>query len=231
MSFNELELNVESVVLSCVKWSRYAYNIKLSSVQSSDRGVFYLSDSDTDAQAVVIQEPTRTIVAFRGSTTPTDWMHDFKIWRKRVKYLNNAWVHTGFVQQYEALREGILGKIQGNKPVICCGHSLGGALSTIAALDLSLKRMHVTCCTFGSPRVGSAYFRRLFDKHVKTSTRCVFKNDPITFTPFPLRFSHVGGVCYFDDVGLYTHNKQKCRCLLGCSPGHHSLDNYLSAVS
>jgi len=233
---------METIVSECAYWSKDAYTLKLASVLPDDEHCYYLHDPGTDAQAFVIQETERTIVAFRGSTTTVDWLHDFQIWRKSARYLKNAWVHAGFLKQYDTLRDQILSKIQRDKPIICCGHSLGGALSTIAALDLSLnsnkntaKPLHVTCCTFGSPRVGSAFFRTLFDKHVNCSKRCVFKKDPITFTPLPIRFRHVAGVQYFDENGLLSKESKEsqsdeCRCLVGCSAGHHSLDMYILGI-
>lgn len=45
-------------------------------------------------------------------------------------------------------------KLQG-KPLFITGHSLGGALATVAARDLVHKGGIAACYTFGSPRVGN----------------------------------------------------------------------------
>ena len=48
------------------------------------------------------------------------------------------------------------------------GHSLGGALATLAAYDLAteLALPHVHCVTFGAPRVGNSVFVSDYDRHV-----------------------------------------------------------------
>jgi hypothetical protein len=56
--------------------------------------------------------------------------------------------------------------------VLLCGHSLGGALATLAAMDLreacgdALPPSHLTAVTFGCPRVGSAALARYYDARV-----------------------------------------------------------------
>eukprot|EP00960_Hanusia_phi_P053868 762478-Hanusia_phi.AAC.19 len=63
-----------------------------------------------------------------------------------------------------------------------CGHSLGGALATIAAVDLSLwsaSKYNICCFTIGCPRVGNKAFKRLFNYQVKHVHRLVNQNDPI----------------------------------------------------
>ena len=52
--------------------------------------------------------------------------------------------------------------------VTIAGHSLGGALATLAAYDLAteLALPHVHCITFGAPRVGNSVFVSDYDRHV-----------------------------------------------------------------
>jgi len=55
--------------------------------------------------------------------------------------------------------------------VFAVGHSLGGALASLAAFDIRrhcpcLKPMDVSCYTFGAPRVGNHAFARQYDATV-----------------------------------------------------------------
>ena len=52
--------------------------------------------------------------------------------------------------------------------VALAGHSLGGALATLAAYDLAteLGLPHVQCITFGAPRVGNSVFVSDYNRHV-----------------------------------------------------------------
>lgn len=83
--------------------------------------------------------------------------------------------------------------LRAHKPVIFCGHSLGAALATIAALDLTtfqnsqslhLSSDRVMCVTFGSPRVGNRSFSRTFRRMVPFSFRWAAVGDIVTKVPF-----------------------------------------------
>ena len=51
------------------------------------------------------------------------------------------------------------------KPLCITGHSLGGAIASLAALFLSREGLRVVAVyTFGSPRVGNAAFREQYDR-------------------------------------------------------------------
>jgi hypothetical protein len=109
---------------------------------------------------------------------------------------NKPLVHSGFFNQYMSVRAPIYEAIDSmpdTKNIMIASHSLGAALGTIAALDLTLNRPHlkVTNITFGSPRVGNSEFSKLYDKHVTDSIRCVHGIDAVTLVPIPLRFCHV----------------------------------------
>lgn len=87
-----------------------------------------------------------------------------------------ARAHAGFVKTYAAIRDAV--KVSTPKAVFT-GHSLGGALATLAALDFA-PRAAVTLVTFGAPHVGDGNFVRLFDATVPSSVRVVNPYDPVT---------------------------------------------------
>lgn len=63
------------------------------------------------------------------------------------------------------------------------GHSLGGALATLAALSLAERGLEVECVTFGSPKVGDEDFCRFFRSKVHRNARFVNKFDPVPRVP------------------------------------------------
>jgi triacylglycerol lipase len=81
------------------------------------------------------------------------------------------------------------------------GHSLGGALATLAVAKL---RMEEDRCvnglyTFGSPRVGDRIFARNFNMEFNAAYRIVNNNDVVTRVPARLMmYSHVGQFLYID---------------------------------
>ncbi|KAJ1372520.1 hypothetical protein KIN20_034696 [Parelaphostrongylus tenuis] len=63
------------------------------------------------------------------------------------------------------------------------GHSLGGALATLAAARIARNYWRgdqITIYTFGQPRVGDVEFALSFDKMIKESYRVVFRRDVCT---------------------------------------------------
>ena len=76
------------------------------------------------------------------------------------------------------------------------GHSLGGALATIAAMDIhdNLGIENVHTITFASPRVGNHDFAQQWnDRLAESSMRFVHENDIVPHIPFPqLGYEHVG---------------------------------------
>ena len=203
------------------------------SYQNKIHGFTPVFDEKTDTQCFVKKQDETCIFLFRGTNSFTDWRYDFQIFRKCTPYLENSFVHAGFLKQYESIRNKLHTFIsQDIKHIICVGASLGGALSTICSLDVKLNIQgveKVSCITFGSPRVGGSKFAKIFDTNVDNSYRYVAYKDPITFTPLPLRFRHVkGGMKISSDSLEITEPNVFCFC--GCLPSHHYTDTYIECL-
>ena len=199
----------------------------------------FIEDIDTDTQSFVAIQDKKLIITGQGTTSVTDWMIDFRLWRTYVPYLKNLLVHSGFIKSYNSIRERIheivKDKIEKQEinEIICCGHSLFGAVSTVCALDMKLTYdLPTSCVTFGSPRVGSKQFAKLFNEIIDKSYRCVRLKDPISFTPFPGRFKHVSGGIHF--AGTLRDTLMNFKVPLynpyGCRVGHHSIEDYLEYI-
>ncbi|EGG18494.1 hypothetical protein DFA_03988 [Cavenderia fasciculata] len=90
------------------------------------------------------------------------------------------------------------------------GHSLGGAMATLASLDFALSYSpygNMTVYTYGSPRVGNEDFEVCFDSYVHSSYRVVNYEDTIPHLPLPVfnllgadaTYTHVSTEVWFDD--------------------------------
>tara|TARA_R100000988_G_C3977600_1_gene155060 strand:+ start:336 stop:1088 length:753 start_codon:yes stop_codon:yes gene_type:complete len=146
-------------------------------------------------------------VAFRG-TEPTAWSDikaDLKI--RRVK-CPTGFVHRGFRDALNEVWPDVASWLSAAKceHVFFTGHSLGGALATLAASRWNTETTHLY--TFGSPRVGGKKFVQSF----KTRERYRYRNnnDIVTKVPFEiLGYKHVSGeggnFIYFDIDGNISH--------------------------
>ncbi|ORX98625.1 alpha/beta-hydrolase, partial [Basidiobolus meristosporus CBS 931.73] len=127
-------------------------------------------------------EKTRTIVvAFRGTSTMKDAFTDINL--AMIDYYidqsSEIKVHRGFLNYYSALRQQILdvidplvaqmGGAKAVEHILITGHSLGGAMATLAAVDMAnhftnaygtLGFNYIQCITFGAPPVGNMEFRK-----------------------------------------------------------------------
>ena len=105
---------------------------------------------------------THAVLAFRGSDPRTlpNWLTDMVVKLVECNEYDGR-VHYGFSSvlggswsQISAIMDRI-----GDRPLFVTGHSLGGALSVLAASRLAkLGRPPVATYTFGSPRVGDPTF-------------------------------------------------------------------------
>lgn len=92
------------------------------------------------------------------------------------------------------------------------GHSLGGALATLAVAKLRQEKKQAVngLYTFGSPRVGNQKFADKFDDDFKRYTfRFVNDNDAVPHAPSEdMNFRHVGTRMHFDKKGRLNNRKK-----------------------
>ena len=189
------------------------------------KDVVKVFDEATDCQCFIFRKDNDIIITGQGTTTFTDFCIDLQIWRVKSEHLKDTMVHAGFDKVYKSIRDKLHEEIEKLKNlecnrIVCTGHSLFGAISTIAAADIALNfDIPVVCITFGSPRVGASDFVSLFNKVVEKSYRCIYGDDSITYSPLPFRFKHVNGkVQYKMSYGIP-------RTL------HHSMNKYIKATN
>jgi triacylglycerol lipase len=172
---------------------------------------------DTQVYVLYDIKNNRLILSFRGTEKKfVDWLNDFTFTQTPLfdsdKFELNGLVHTGFYLAYLIVRKQlitlVLNEVKNNnvKKVCITGHSLGGGIATIAALDISrlMKNdIEVEVYTYGAPRVGNPEFSDYYNEIVKNSFRIVNENDLATFVPPPkvelnLHYRHVNTLVFLD---------------------------------
>ncbi len=136
--------------------------------------------------------------------TASEWLRDLSMHLTPYPYVALGKVHDGFVQTYEIFRKAIndgLNRIGTRGRLFIAGHSLGGALATIAAPDISAHTPFrlPSVYTFASPRVGDRIFAAEYNKEFKgKSFRIVNTCDVVPSMPLPVPFLKLIG-------GFFTH--------------------------
>src|SRR5262249_53181364 len=127
------------------------------------------------------------VIAIRGTEGILEWVHDAEFFLVPCPFLAGAGrTEDGFTDMYESLRTGAepdsptvvnaLAKLPFPHPVssvTICGHSLGGALATLLALDVGANTgfSDPAVYTYGSPRTGDSLFASTYNQVVSNSYR------------------------------------------------------------
>ena len=153
------------------------------------------------AQAYGMAKDDYIVLAFRG-TEPTQF-NDIKA-DLNALHVNNELgagrVHKGFKKEVDDIWDQIEDWTAKRnwKQAYTCGHSLGGAMSTIACSRLPEGTI---CYNFGSPRVGTPGWVREFNKKFKLY-RFVNNNDIVPRVPFAIMwYKHAGELHYINTYG------------------------------
>lgn len=160
-------------------------------------------------------------IAFRGSQLHRhlrDTRITFMIFRKRVPFVDDDRVtaHEGFLRKYLALRATVHELIAEYEPdrVVVVGHSAGGAVASLAYMDLVPRFPHVEVLgvTFGMPRVFNRHGARWFARQEEPLLRIVRGRDLVVGIPPALfgyrhagRLVRIGRRSPFVPVSLRDH--------------------------
>lgn len=206
---------------ACVKASADAYRQET------------ICDTATDTHCLMGEAPDCFIIAFRGTASIRNWITDGQFERTTLVSGEDGTcskVHKGFEAALNSILEKLISalggcavfKVQNCKPLFITGHSLGGALAILAALELARNGFQIAqVYTFGQPRVGNSDFKKRYDAALGDKTfRVVYQEDIVARVPHlpawhdPYR--HVGNEAFISslDAGEVWFNPPLWRLLI-----------------
>lgn len=141
------------------------------------------------------------VVAFQG-TDPlrlSNYVDDFEILQTEYNRCKGCSVHEGFYNSYLTLTSDLQGNLKtiltqhsAINEVMFTGHSLGGSLAVLAAIDFKLNAssshssVQLQVYTFGQPRLGNQLFASFLDTQFEGRLfRVTHDRDPIPHLPLP----------------------------------------------
>jgi predicted lipase len=231
-------------------------NVSAGSTTYTVVTTIYANDLSTDINpsrgddevsiGLICQDQTGNVaIAIRGTEGTLEWIHDAEFLAVPCPFLTGAG-HTedGFTAMYESLRTGVasnsptvvnaLATLPFPRPVssvTICGHSLGGALATLLALDVAANTIYKdpSVYTFGSPRTGDSLFASTYDQVVTNSYRVANRLDIVPTLPPPVDYEHVLNPYELNPIRLLPLPP---KILVKYDPGcEHSLQTYLYLLS
>ncbi|HZC54273.1 MAG TPA: lipase family protein [Mycobacterium sp.] len=185
------------------------------------------------------------VIAIRGTEGILEWIHDAEFDLVPCPFLaGGGHTEDGFTDMYESLTTGTatdsptvvsaLAKLAFPRPVTSvtiCGHSLGGALATLLALDVATNTVFKAPAvyTYGSPRTGDSLFASTYDQVVTDSYRIANRLDIVPALPPPADYEHVLHPYELNPIRLMPlPPKILVKSTVACE---HSLPTYLYLLS
>jgi predicted lipase len=224
--------------------------------------------SKNSSQAILVEHEDFFTMAFRGTDELVDWLDNFDLIVKPVLLLVegeklDGYFHKGFWKATEDIWEPLLAKYQQFqqqdrdkqkdlkqkkvRPLFITGHSLGGAMATIAATKLIHQDLpFISTYTFGQPRAMTHNTARIINgKAENRFFRFQNNNDMVTRAPARAAgYSHVGSFVYIsedkslhNDIGWWYRFLDSAEGVIKAIPKKgldgvedHSMSDYLKAV-
>jgi hypothetical protein len=185
------------------------------------------------------------VIAIRGTEGIDEWVHDAEFLQVTCPFLPGAGqTEDGFTAMYNSLRTGVASSSPSVVSALAtlpypravtsltiCGHSLGGALVTLLALDVAANTRfkNPTVYSYASPRTGDPSFASTYNQVVKNSFRIANRLDIVPMLPLPPSYEHALTLNEVTPIQLLPFPpKILVNPTIVCE---HSLDTYLYLLS
>lgn len=160
------------------------------------------------------------VVAIRGTEGIKEWVQDAQFGLEDFKRVpGGGQTEDGFTDMYKSMTVGkgaaspavinALPRIAWKRPVtslVVCGHSLGGALATLLALDVAVNAAapfrNPVVYTYASPRTGDSNFATKYAQTISTMYRFVDNVDLVPKLPMDPPYKHVCAQIELDSLTL-----------------------------
>lgn len=214
----------DDTMRTAFRLSGQAYGITANASDRLGGPMWTLYDQTTDTKAglsrVETNDKTDLYVYFSGSESEANWKTNINVLVDQVPKdwcgISGMRTHKGFQRAFASVASQMLSALQAvlnastGERVIFVGHSLGGALATLAALYVACKlpdlRDRLVVVTFGAPQVGDGEFVKVFNQLVPRCARVVNPIDPIPRV-LDVQLVQVKGYCPVGALSIDTITK------------------------
>jgi len=158
----------------------------------------------SDTEGFVCWDDRVVVLSFRGTEKKiSDWLGNLNVMPRETAGYGS--VHGGFHDGYKAVEGSIKGILKkagaGGKKLWITGHSLGGALSSIAGVELYRDTPAYGFATYGQPKLATRPLMDFYNSKYPGGTYARFKNNNDIVTRIPPGYDHVGKLYWFNANG------------------------------
>lgn len=167
----------------------------------------YINNTDHSTRGYIgYNEGQQAIyVSFRGSEDINNWITNLDAIKTDYPLCSGCEVHKGFYTAEQAVFGEVLAQVQSllskypGYTVFVTGHSLGAALATLTANDLTQSGIKIRLFNYGSPRIGNDEFAEFTSSFLTDRNRVTHHKDMVVHTPPHETFTHISGEYYESD--------------------------------
>ena len=178
----------------------------------------------TDVTGFVATDTTASliVISFRGSRSVRNWLTDFSFPVIMTSICQDCFASTGFYASWLESQTGVFTALDAARAqypsyrIVVTGHSLGGALATIAVGALRSNGTSVDMYTYGAPKVGLRGIAEYISQtNMGSNFRVTHVNDPVPrMPPLLAGYQHVSPEYYItsgndvkptvNDIAVYS---------------------------
>ncbi|CAN9181149.1 unnamed protein product [Alternaria alternata] len=164
-------------------------------------------ETSTDVTGFVAVDHTNklVVVAFRGSQTIDAWRTNLDFGTTKTDICPGCTAHSGFWQSWTDARDTVLPAVKQasaafpSYKITVTGHSLGGAIATLAAASMRNAGYTVALYNFGSPRIGGSKISSYITNQAGGNYRVTHWNDPVPKLPLlTMGYVHISPEYYIN---------------------------------
>lgn len=164
-------------------------------------------ETSTDVTGYVAVDNTNKliVVSFRGSASIDAWRTNLEFDTVSTDICSGCTAHRGFWKSWVDARDRVIPAVKQasttfpSYSVVVTGHSLGGAIATLAAAQLRNTGYTVALYNFGSPRIGGATISTYITNQAGGNYRLTHWNDPIPKLPLlTMGYVHISPEYYIN---------------------------------
>ncbi|KAH8710197.1 Alpha/Beta hydrolase protein [Phaeosphaeriaceae sp. PMI808] len=164
-------------------------------------------ETATDVTGYVAVDHTNKmiVVAFRGSTSIDAWRTNFEFDTTDTDICSGCTAHRGFWSSWIDARDRVTPAVKQASTtnpsyrIAVVGHSLGGAIASLAAAQLRNYGLSVSLYNFGSPRIGGTKISDYISSQPGGNFRITHWNDPVPKLPLlTMGYVHISPEYYIN---------------------------------